>query len=100
MNASCEAVMLSGMDNAIVIKGRLTGPKSVELDVPVSQVTERVEVILHPLAEGVGESAGGVVQFLRSLPRGARSRDDIDRQLREERDNWDRSTGGAGGAGP
>jgi hypothetical protein len=80
------------MDNAIVIKGRLTGPRNVELDEPVSQMTERVEVILHPIeSEANGRSnAGKVVEFLRSLPAGTRSRDDIDRQLRDERDNWDR----------
>ena len=36
------------MGNAILIKGRLTDPPSVELDEPVADVTAEVEVILQP----------------------------------------------------
>jgi hypothetical protein len=51
------------MQNAIVIKGRLVGPQSVELDEPV-------------------------FDFLRRLPAGTRGREDIDHQIREEREAW------------
>ena len=46
-----------------------------------------VEVILRlPTQEGNGE---GLAAFLRGLPAGTRTKDDIDRQLREERESWD-----------
>ncbi|HEX8523251.1 MAG TPA: hypothetical protein VF669_13420 [Tepidisphaeraceae bacterium] len=74
------------MQNPIIIKGRLIGPRQVELDEPVSEMTERVEVICHP----AGESGNGdtILDFLRALPPGQRQGKEIDRQVRKERDGW------------
>jgi hypothetical protein len=76
------------MEKAILVTGRLTGPRSVELDEPVAGVTGEVEVILRPRVNGSTEDQG-VSQFLRSLPPGTRSRQDMDQQLREERTGWE-----------
>lgn len=75
--------------NGIVIKGRLTGPRNVELDEPVSAVTPEVEVIVRPLAPAPADQS--VVDFLRRLPPGQRTRQEIDRELRQERDAWEKS---------
>ena len=76
------------MQNAIVISGRLTGPRSVELDEPVADLHAEVEVILRP---GHGPAVGGssVGEFLRGLPLGKRSRQEIDQQLHQERAAWE-----------
>ena len=79
------------MDKALIIRGRLTGPKSIELEEPISQATERLEVILR--AGDQLAANGSVVDFLRALPPGQRSKADIDRELHGDRDNWDRNGG-------
>jgi hypothetical protein len=73
------------MQNAIVITGRLIGPMSVELDEPVSNATGNVEVIVRGVTAASEET---VSEFLRRLPAGTRSKEDIDRQMRDERDAW------------
>ncbi len=75
------------MTKAVVVKGQLVGPSTVELDEPVDEPAGEVEVILRiPTQEGNVE---GLAAFLRGLPAGTRTKDDIDRQLREERESWD-----------
>ncbi len=76
------------MQNAILVTGRLTGPRSVELDEPVTDVTGEVEVILRPRT-GTRISDQTVSQFLRGLPPGTRSREEMDEQLRKERACWE-----------
>jgi len=76
------------MHNAIVVKGRLVGPKSVELDEAISSDNAEVEVIVRT---GNGVAAGQretLSEFLRRLPPGNRSKADIDSQIREEREAW------------
>lgn len=79
------------MQNVVLIKGRLTGPRSVELDEPVTDMTGEVEVILRPY-QGADAKKQSVSAFLSSLPPGTRSREQIDQQLREERGEWERNT--------
>lgn len=75
------------MQRAIIVRGRLSGPKRIELDEPVEDVTGEVEVVVRAVepAEKHGQS---IFDFLRSLPPGTRSKEDIDRQIAEERDSW------------
>ena len=75
------------MKNAILVRGHLTGPRSVELDEPVADVTPEVEVILRPRPAGSAEEQS-LSRFLNSLPPGTRSREEIDQQLRQERAGW------------
>jgi hypothetical protein len=64
------------MQNSIVIKGRLTGPRSVLLDEPVVSVRPNVEVIVR-LFESSGEKTeANVFDFLQRLPAEARARGD------------------------
>jgi len=73
------------MQSTIVVNGRLTGPRSVELDEPVTAVDAAVQVIVTPRQTSQGQS---MLDFLKSLPAGTRSREEIDRQVREEREDW------------
>lgn len=76
------------MQRAIIVRGRLSGPRRIDLDEPVDEVTGEVEVIVRPIVREEGEPAQDVFDFLRSLPPGTRSKEDIDRQIAEERDSW------------
>ncbi len=74
------------MTRSRVIKGRLVGPSTVELAEPLSaQAGSEVEVLTRV------EKPGGrrkLSEILRSFPPGKRSKEDIDRQVREDRDSW------------
>jgi hypothetical protein len=76
------------MQNAIVITGRLTGPRSVELDEPVADLQAEVEVILRPV-HTTGGDGQHLVEFLRGLAPGTRTREEIDRRLHQERAVWE-----------
>lgn len=76
------------MQNAITVKGRLTGPKSVELDEPVAGMTTEVEVLIHPAQSAQIDQTETVSHFLRRLPAGKRSKEQIDQQIRAERSAW------------
>jgi hypothetical protein len=81
------------MQRAVVVRGRLVGPTTVELDEPVlnPDLLGTVEVVLRmPEDVTVGETQT-MIEFLKSLPPGVRSKEDIDRQLVDERASWGRS---------
>ena len=82
---SVGLIVKAVMRRALIVKGRLTGPKSVELDQPVTSAEPEVEVKVHPLANNNGET---ITEFLRRLPAGKRSKEEIDKQIRGERDSW------------
>ncbi len=70
------------MTHAIIIRGRVTGPNSIVTDEPIH--AEEVEVIVRPKPR----TKLDIVAFLKSLPPGTRTKEDIDRQIRDERDSW------------
>jgi hypothetical protein len=72
------------VSRTIVIKGRVTGPKTVELDEPLPERTREVQVV----AQVTNEAGVRLSDYLRGLPPGTRTQEDIDRQVREERDAW------------
>ncbi len=72
------------MPRTVVIKGRVVGPHTVELETALPDRTQEVEVVAR-IADRVG---GRLSDYVRALPPGIRSKDDIDRQVREERDSW------------
>jgi hypothetical protein len=76
------------MEEAILIRGRLVGPTNVELAEPVADLNAEVEVIIRTSSRYAENNAERAVAFLRSLPPGTRSKEDIDRQVREERESW------------
>jgi hypothetical protein len=76
------------MEKSRIITGRLIGPRSVELDEAATGVTAEFEVIVRPAANQPPESTQSLSDFLRSLPPGTRSKEDIDRQIHAERSSW------------
>jgi len=72
------------MSRTVIVKGRVTGPSTVELDEPLPEQAHEVEVVAR-----VADQAGGKLSdYIRSLPPGTRSKEDIDQQIRDERDSW------------
>lgn len=47
-----------------------------------------VDVLVTPVARPAGKVEGKLSDYLRALPPGTRSKEDIDQQMREERDSW------------
>ena len=76
------------MPSARVIKGRLIGPKSVELDEAVSNVESNVEVIVRPGEPAAGNGNQSISELIQSLPPGTRTKEEIDLQIQEERQGW------------
>jgi hypothetical protein len=73
------------MTRTVILKGRLVDPNTVELAEPAAaQVGSEVEVVTHVPAEG-GKNLSEVIA---SLPPGTRSKEEIDRRIREDRDAW------------
>ena len=72
------------MSRTVVVKGRVVGPSTVELEQPLPQQARDVEVTARVDDRGEGKLS----DYLRSLPLGTRSKEDIDQQIREERDSW------------
>ena len=75
------------MQRTVVIRGRLVGPTTVELDEPVPDpdLHGSVEFLLRIPAEAAPGENHSIIEFLQSLPPGVRSKQDIDRQLHKER---------------
>lgn len=64
-------------------------PRTVELDEPVRSSRGEVEVLVEVEEARPANEISNLADFLESLPPGSRSKEDIDRQIREERDSWD-----------
>ena len=75
------------MRNAIVIAGRLVGPRQVELDEPVSSLGAQVAVIIDSQSP-TQKNDGSLAAFFAGLPPGSRNRENINQQLKSEREGW------------
>lgn len=70
------------------MRGRLSGRSRIDLDEPVDELTGEVEVVVRGVEPTQPTPKQDIFELLRLLPPGARSREDIDQQIVEERD-WD-----------
>jgi len=77
------------MSLPIVVDGRLISPTQIELDTPVAIADPSVIVEIRPRSAPKREAALALLERLLSLPPGTRSKEDIDRQIQEERDSWE-----------
>ena len=74
------------MERSAVVRGRLRG-KHIDLDEAVDALDGEVEVTVRPV-EQRATPPQDIFEFIRSLPPGTRTKEDIDRQIAEERDGW------------
>ena len=72
------------MRESITTRGRLSGSCHIELAEPVDGVGEEVGVVIRPIPPQPGKS---IFEVIAALPPGTRTKEDIDRQIREERDS-------------
>ncbi len=73
------------MERAIVVRGKLTDAQHIELDEPVTELEGPVEVVLRRVRSETEGQEEDIFDFIANLPPGTRSKEDIDRQIREER---------------
>lgn len=77
------------MARTVVVRGHVVGSNTVQVEAPLPPGVGDVEVVMH-----IGEAEAGrpdrVGEFLERLPAGMRSKEDIDRQVDEDRGAWDR----------
>jgi hypothetical protein len=77
------------MHSPIIVKGHLTGRRNVELEEPVTNVMAEVEVIVRAADGASDEQTQSVFQFLRGLPPGTQTREELDRRIQEDCKSWD-----------
>ena len=67
------------------MRGKLSDSRHIELAEPIDDVGEEVEVVIRPIRTHPKKD---VFEFIAALPAGTRAKEDIDRQVRQERDSW------------
>jgi hypothetical protein len=73
----------------IVVEGRMISPTHIELDQPVHVSDAAVQVEIRPRTAASREALMGLLQRMAAFPSANRSKEDIDRQIQEERDSWE-----------
>ena len=76
------------MERGVVVRGRLHG-RQIDLDEPVDELDGEVEVTVRPVTGG-HPTVADMLALLATFPPGTRTKEDIDRQIAEERASWDR----------
>ncbi len=76
------------MQTVNVIRGHLTGPTTVELDEPAPPGAHDVEARLRVVTPTSASTTDNVSSFLRTLPPGTSTKDEIVARVRAERDEW------------
>ncbi len=75
------------MEQAIVTAGRIADPTHIELDAPLVGLQGRVELVVRVIPMPPSPKVD-LMDFVRALPVGTRTKEDIDSQIREERSAW------------
>jgi hypothetical protein len=75
------------MGPGVVVRGRLHG-RHIDLDEPLGELDGEVEVVVRAVEPASAKTLESIFDFIRSLPPGTRTKEDIDRQIAEERDSW------------
>jgi hypothetical protein len=73
----------------IVVQGRLVSPTHIELSQAVVVSDPAVEIEIRPRAQSNRESVLALLEAMAAFPTRNRSKEDIDRQIQEERDSWE-----------
>jgi hypothetical protein len=76
------------METAVIVRGRLSDSRHIELDEAVSGIEGEVEVLLRPVVMPGPAEAVDVFELVASTIPGTRSKEDIDRQVADERGSW------------
>ena len=74
------------MERAVVVRGKLIDAQHIELDEPVTDLSGPVDVVLRRVPADI--EGQDIFDFIAALPPGTRTKDDIDRQIHEDRKCW------------
>lgn len=75
------------MARTYVVRGRVSDARHIELDEPIEEGSEVHVVVVTP-SVGTTKKRVDIMDHIRSLKPGTRTKEDIDRQIKEERDSW------------
>ncbi len=76
------------MERAFILRGRLSNPQHIELDEPVSEIEGEVEVVLRRVTLPTEARSIDIFELIAASSPGARSKEDIDQQVADERGSW------------
>jgi hypothetical protein len=75
--------------SSIIVPGRLVSPTQIELSRPINVSDPAIEVEVRERSANRDQALADLMQFMMSRPAGTRTKEDIDRQIEEERNSWD-----------
>jgi hypothetical protein len=76
------------MERAVILRGRISGGRRIDLDEPLDEVTGEVEVVVRSVTHASGPRPD-VRDVLSALPAGSRSQAELYAALGAERASWD-----------
>jgi hypothetical protein len=77
------------METALIVRGRISNSRHIELDEAVPGIDGEVEVVLRRVAMPERPGTVDVFELISAASPGTRSKEDIDRQIADERGSWD-----------
>lgn len=76
------------METAVIVRGRISNSRHIELDEPVADIDGEVEVVLRRVKPSAETKAADIFELIAASSPGTRTKEDIDRQLADERNAW------------
>lgn len=76
------------METAVIVRGRLSNSRHIELDEPVSDIDGEVEIVLRRITAPMEAKVIDIFDFIAAASPGVRSKEEIDQQLADERRSW------------
>jgi hypothetical protein len=76
------------MTKTLVLRGHVVGHTTVEVDAPIPHNTTEVQVVVHAPDKAAGNPKR-IGDYLRGLPPGTRTKEEIDRQIADDRGSSD-----------
>ncbi len=86
----CTSFEEENMKSAVIVKGRLSDARHIELQEPLTQIEGDVEVLVFPVVNFSGEGHEDILDFISHLAPGRKSKGEIDGLLNQERAAWER----------
>lgn len=77
------------METALIVRGKISNSRHIELDEAVPGIDGEVEVVVRRVAMPKPQGTVDVFDLIAAAAPGARSKEDIDRQIADERRSWD-----------
>lgn len=76
------------MREAVVVTGRISDPRHIELEEPLTDLRGRVEVVVRSVGDNTQQTRKDILDLILALPAGKRTKRDIDKQIDAERASW------------